>query len=123
MEYNKMNNTNANIALAWKIYFSFTLCAMLFFNLDAFAAAADASNNAISNVLCSVVAALTGTIGQAIATIGVVVLGVGLFTGKLSWTTALATGLGIGIIFGASNLVTWISTAGGKAAVACTTSS
>ncbi len=106
-----MNNTNANIALAWKIYFSFTLCAMLFFNLDAFAAD-DASNNAISKVLCSVVKALTGTIGQAIATIGVVVLGVGLFTGKLSWTTALATGLGIGIIFGASSLVNWIAGAG-----------
>jgi type IV secretion system protein VirB2 len=126
MEYNNMNNTNDKIALAWKVYFTFTLFAVLFFNFDVLAntstSKALANNNAISKVLCSIVDALTGTLGQAIATIGIVVLGIGLFTGKLSWTTAVATAIGIGIIFGASQLVTWIATAGsGAGGVSCST--
>ncbi len=72
------------------------------------------SGDAIGSVLCVIVGALQGTIGKAVATIAVVVLGIGLFLGKLSWPLAVATAIGIGMIFGASELVTWISSSTGN---------
>ena len=73
-----------------------------------------ADQDQITAVLCIVVRALQGGIGKAIATIAIVVLGVGLFMGKLSWPLALATALGIGMIFGAGQIVTWLSGAAGS---------
>lgn len=63
----------------------------------------------ISKVLCNVVAQLQGGIGKAIATIAIIVLGIGLFMGKLAWPLAIATAIGIGMIFGASSIVAWVS--------------
>ncbi len=63
----------------------------------------------LSGTLCNVVNALQGTLGKAIATIAVIVLGVGLFLGKLSWPLAIATAIGIGLIFGATSIVQWVS--------------
>lgn len=73
------------------------------------------SGDAIASVLCVIVNALQGAIGKAVATIAIVVLGIGLFLGKLSWPLAVATAIGIGMIFGATNLVGWISPKGGGA--------
>jgi type IV secretion system protein VirB2 len=90
---------------SWKVYIIFSACAILL----SFMPEAGAASDAITVLLCKVTGLLTGTIGQATATIGIVVLGMGLFTGKLSWTTAIATALGIGIVFGAANLVAQFS--------------
>ena len=88
------------------IDWAFAFCLMFFLTLfySGYAAAEDGSD-AIATVLCKVVQELQGTIGKAIATIGVVVLGVGLFMGKISWPVAAATAVGIGLIFGSANLV------------------
>ncbi len=80
-----------------------------------FAAATNAgtgSGDAIAATLCVIVNALQGAIGKAVATIAIVVLGIGLFLGKLSWPLAVATAIGIGMIFGASELVGWIAPSG-----------
>lgn len=74
----------------------------------AFAATAG-NNDAITKVLCNIVSQLSGGIGKAIATIAIIVLGIGLFLGKLSWPLAVATALGIGMIFGAAGIVNWIT--------------
>lgn len=63
----------------------------------------------VGDVLCKIVNALTGTIGKAAATIGIVVLGLGLFMGKTSWTLAVVTAIGIGLIFAAPKVVGWLS--------------
>jgi type IV secretion system protein VirB2 len=63
----------------------------------------------ITRVLCKVVKLLTGKAGRAIASTAVVVLGIGLFLGKLSWGIAVATAVGIGLIFGAERVVLWLS--------------
>jgi len=102
-----------------KICLTLLICTMFFVYMQ------DASaTDAISAVLCKVTNMLTGSIGQAIATIGVVVLGAGLFTGKLSWTTAVATAAGIGLIFGAANLAQWFAVGSGSAGAtsSCSTS-
>lgn len=67
------------------------------------------SSDTIANTLCIITQALQGDIGKAIATIAIVVLGVGLFLGKISWPLAVATAIGIGMIFGAAELVQWLS--------------
>ena len=72
----------------------------------------DDTPDAISKVLCDVVTTLQGAIGKAIAIIAIIVLGIGLFMGKLSWPLALATAIGIGIIFGAGTIITWLFPAG-----------
>lgn len=76
-----------------------------------------ASQDAITQVLCNIVGQLSGGIGKSIATIAIIVLGIGIFVGKLSWPLAIATALGIGMIFGAASIVSWITsgTAGGGA--------
>jgi len=85
-------------------------CSMILPNIVFVAdAAASSAGGGIAQVLTNVVNALTGPIGKTVATIAVVVLGIGLFTGKLSWPLALATAIGIGMIFGASSIVTWLS--------------
>lgn len=103
-----------------KQYF-FTLCIIGFIMVSRNAWADDTDATAITNVLCNVVDLLQGTAGQAIATIAIIILGIGLFIGKLSWPVALGTAVGVGIIFGAADLVDWLSDGG--ATEACSTSS
>ncbi len=79
---------------------------------------ANTNTDAISDVLCNVINQLQGGIGKGIATIAIVVLGIGLFLGKLSWPLAIATAIGIGLIFGAAGIVGWISPGSGSG---CTT--
>ncbi|AIL64868.1 Type IV secretory pathway, VirB2 components (pilins) [Rickettsiales bacterium Ac37b] len=67
------------------------------------------NDDAISRVLCNIVKQLNGPIGKGISTIAIIVLGIGLFLGKLSWGLAVATAIGIGMIFGAAQIVAWIS--------------
>jgi type IV secretory pathway VirB2 component (pilin) len=91
----------------------FTLLSFIFVSQEAFA-----SSDAISQVLCNVINQLQGGIGKGIATIAIIVLGIGLFLGKLSWPLAIATAIGIGLIFGAAGIVGWISPGSGSG---CTT--
>ena len=93
-----------DLKIAKEYTFAFCIIGLIMmFSNTAFAA-----DNAISDVLCRVVNTLQGAMGKAIATIALVVLGIGLFMGKMSWPLALATALGIGMIFGAPKIVEWI---------------
>jgi type IV secretion system protein VirB2 len=83
------------------------------------AAAAPAAGNTdfgdIGAKLCTIVRAITGKIGRAIATIAVIFLGFGAFFGKVTWGLAVAVAIGIFAIFGAATIVTNF---GGSAATA-----
>lgn len=76
---------------------------------------ADASNTAISSgdtigdTLCKIVNRLTGRIGKGIANLAVIFLAIGLFMGKANWGQAVAIAIGIAGIFGASQIVYWLS--------------
>jgi type IV secretory pathway VirB2 component (pilin) len=63
----------------------------------------------LSCTLKRIVDVLTGPMGKAIASLAIIALGIGLFLGKLSWGLAVATALGIAMIFGAPNIVDWLS--------------
>lgn len=59
-----------------------------------------------SDKLCEIVAIATGQAGKAIATLGIVFLGIGAFFGKLNWGLAVLVAVGIIAIFGAAELAT-----------------
>ena len=61
--------------------------------------------NAIEQALCNVVVLMTSTTGKAIATIAVIVVGLGALMGKISWGMALIVALGIALVFGAASIV------------------
>jgi type IV secretory pathway VirB2 component (pilin) len=67
-----------------------------------------AYNSDMGYVMCNAALLFTGNAGRGLATIGISILGVGALLGKVSWGLAIVVGVGIGIIYGASGLVTVI---------------
>lgn len=98
-----INMRNRIDQIAWP----FIACIVLVFLLCPGSALAETPQ--VQVVLCKIVHLLIGPIGYAIATVAVVVLGIGLFMGKISWMVALSTCLGLGILFGSPYIVNWIS--------------
>jgi type IV secretion system protein VirB2 len=90
-----------------RIFFAF-LC-LIFSSANNIHASTAARENAIEDTLCNVVNSLTGGVGKGVATIAIIALAIGLFLGKLSWGLAMATGVGVGLVFGAPTVVEWLS--------------
>ena len=63
------------------------------------------SGGTIGDLLCNVVYWFVGQLGQGIATLAVIVLGIGALFGKVSHGMALTTMVGISVIFGAPDIV------------------
>lgn len=59
----------------------------------------------MGEVLCTVVDWFTGNLGQGIATLAIIVIGVGALMGKVSWGMAIIVGIGVAVIFGAGAIV------------------
>ena len=59
----------------------------------------------IAKVLCNVVDWFTGPVGKGIATLAIIVIGVGALMGKVSWGMAIIVGVGVAVIFGAEQIV------------------
>ncbi len=59
----------------------------------------------VSNVLCRVVNWFTGSVGKGIATLAIIIIGVGALMGKVSWGMAIIVGIGVAVIFGAASIV------------------
>lgn len=85
-------------------------------SVNSYAAAPTNEGGKLADTLCAVVKGLTGTMGKAVATIAIIALAIGLFLGKLSWGLALATALGIGMIFGGASVIEWLT---GSTAATC----
>lgn len=79
---------------------------------DALAAAGVTGGGTIGNVLCNVVDWFTGPVGQGIATLAIIVIGVGALMGKVSWGMAIIVGIGVAVIFGAPAIVNELSAGG-----------
>lgn len=59
----------------------------------------------IGALLCGVANWFTGTVGQGIATLAIIIVGIGALMGKVSWGMAIIVGLGVAVIFGAPTIV------------------
>ena len=73
------------------------------------AALAQSAPGALEDVLCDVVSWFTGRVGAGIATLAIIVIGIGALMGKVSWGMAIIVGLGVGVIFGAPTIVSALS--------------
>ncbi|MCC2646185.1 MAG: Type secretory pathway, VirB2 component (pilins) [Rickettsiaceae bacterium] len=110
-----MNKLGLNIRLDeeffWRLLITFSVIFAIISACDSsFASGAAATeNDVIGSTLCRLVQNLTGGIARSIATIAIFAVGIGLFMGKLNWGVAAATAAGVGIIFGAAQMVAWLS--------------
>jgi type IV secretion system protein VirB2 len=66
----------------------------------------------IGNLLCNVADWFTGPVGQGIATLAIIVVGLGALMGKVSWGMAIIVGIGVAVIFGAPAIVSELGTGG-----------
>lgn len=76
---------------------------------EALAATGWDTGNPIGDTLCTVVSWFTGPIGQGVATLAIIVIGVGALMGKVSWGMAIIVGIGVAVIFGAPAIVDMLS--------------
>ena len=61
--------------------------------------------DAISRALCNIVQLIQSDITKGIATIAVIFMAFGLFSGKVTWTVAIMTVIAIGSVVGADKIV------------------
>ena len=104
----------------------FLIIFLVIFSVSSFADAADntsktGANNddtdagqGIADVLCNVIKVAKGATGKTIATLVIISMAIGLFLGKITWGVAIAVAVGMGILFGADNVVQFISGGSGK---------
>jgi type IV secretion system protein VirB2 len=59
----------------------------------------------IGSLLCDVANWFTGPVGAGIATLAILVVGIGALMGKVSWGMAIIVGIGVAVIFGADQIV------------------
>ena len=68
-------------------------------------ASATGSGGDMQQVLCNVLKFVTGGIGKTIASFIIIGVGLGFFTGKVSWGVLIGVTLGISAMFGAPAIV------------------
>ncbi|MBY0580417.1 MAG: TrbC/VirB2 family protein [Rickettsiales bacterium] len=63
----------------------------------------------IAQVLCNVIKVAQGATGKTIATLVIISMAIGLFLGKITWGVAIAVAVGMGVLFGANTVVSFVS--------------
>jgi type IV secretory pathway VirB2 component (pilin) len=89
------------------VFLCFMLSAIIFLgmgSIDAFATS-NATAGKLGEAMCTIPEAIVnGNIGRAIATIGIIIIGIMATLGRITWTQAMIVGVGIAVIFGAAAL-------------------
>lgn len=66
---------------------------------------ATGSGGDMQKVLCNVLVFVTGTVGKTLASFIIIGVGLGFFTGKVSWGLLIGVTLGISAMFGAPAII------------------
>lgn len=69
----------------------------------------DYNQNDLVRVMCNVLKIVTGNFGKAFAAFAIISVGIGFFTGKVSWGLMIGVAAGIAAMFGAPTIVSAIS--------------
>lgn len=77
---------------------------------------ASANSNVLVDTICNVLKIVTGNAGKAFAAFAIISIGIGFFTGKVSWGLMIGVAAGIAAMFGAPTIVAAIT---GKSAFDC----
>lgn len=67
------------------------------------------NNNQLVSVMCNALKIVTGNGGKAFAAFAIISVGIGFFTGKVSWGLMIGVAMGIAAMFGAPTIVAAIS--------------
>ncbi|AVP87015.1 Putative virB2-like protein [Candidatus Phycorickettsia trachydisci] len=67
------------------------------------------ASDVIGNSLCVLIHNLTGATAKAIGVLGIIIVAIGIMTGKMKHWTALPTIIGIFVLFGSSTLITYMA--------------
>lgn len=81
-----------------------TVCTAIFFMLIVNDAHADAGLN-LEHALCGISVVIQTNVAKGIATLAIIMLGIGAMLGKVSWSMALLVAVGIAIVFNAFSVV------------------
>ncbi len=76
--------------------------------------------NILSKTMCRALNIITGSAGKAFAAFAIISVGIGFFTGKVSWGLMIGVAAGIAAMFGASSIVNAISGNDPTASKSCT---
>jgi len=75
-----------------------------------------ADENVLTKTMCNVMKVVTGKAGKAFAAFAIISIGIGFFTGKVSWGLMIGVAAGIAAMFGAPSIVAAIT---GEGAFKC----
>jgi type IV secretory pathway VirB2 component (pilin) len=67
------------------------------------------SSNSFSRSVCNALRIVTGTAGKTFAAFAIIAVGIGFFSGKVSWGLMIGVAAGIAAMFGAPSIVAAIS--------------
>ena len=70
---------------------------------------ANASSNILVSTMCNAMKIVTGNAGKAFAAFAIISVGIGFFTGKVSWGLMIGVAAGIAAMFGAPSIVSAIT--------------
>ena len=72
------------------------------------------NDNALVDTMCRALKLVTGNAGKAFAAFAIISLGIGFFTGKISWGLMIGVAMGIAAMFGAPTIVAALSSGNGN---------
>ena len=108
-------NAEKMMSLAWCMVLAYAACLIPMDVLAAssvninFGGGGGGDSATIGGLLCRVADWFTGSVGQGIATLAIIVIGIGALMGKVSWGMAIIVGIGVAVIFGAPTIVAELS--------------
>lgn len=70
--------------------------------------ATSSTDNAMADVLCTIIVFLQGRIARVVASAAIIVFGFGFFLGKVSWTTIVIMCIGFSMAFGAKGVAIFL---------------
>lgn len=78
-------------------------------NAGNYSSASALNTNVLVDVMCNVLRIVTGNAGKAFAAFAILSVGIGFFTGKVSWGLMIGVAAGIAAMFGAPTIVAAIT--------------
>ena len=111
----KFSSFLAKIALLSFVFLAVAPVIVPVLSSDVFAGTitATADSNQLVTTMCQAMKIVTGSGGKAFAAFAIISVGIGFFTGKVSWGLMIGVAMGIAAMFGAPTIVAAIS--GGSA--------
>jgi len=76
---------------------------------SSYASSSVINTNVLVDVMCNVLRIVTGNGGKAFAAFAILSVGIGFFTGKVSWGLMIGVAAGIAAMFGANTIVSAIT--------------